>query len=224
MAPMHKARPPGSVATSAQAASLSRLANLGPKSAELLLRAGITSRAQLVRLGAVKAYAMVRCVAPRVSLNLLWALEGAIGGLHWQAVAKVHRTSLLLASAAHRCGRRCHRPQGAVPRFGHAVSLIQVRQRDSIARPSRRPCVQRLSKLPWSRYGSWSGVAAAVQWAACRSQGGLHPCQRSTSSKGPSVPESRRSRRHMPPASAVFTSRSTIGLRGSSVPTVRAQA
>jgi DNA transformation protein len=32
-----------------------------------------------------------------VSLNLLWALEGALSGEHWQVVAKEHRTSLLLA-------------------------------------------------------------------------------------------------------------------------------
>lgn len=122
MAPMHKARPPDAVATSAQAASLSRLANLGPKSAELLLRAGITSRAQLVRLGAVKAYAMVRCVAPRVSLNLLWALEGAISGLHWQAVAKVHRTSLLLALEAHEEAR------GRRPDAGAAGPAVRPRR------------------------------------------------------------------------------------------------
>ena len=31
------------------------------------------------------------------SLNLLWALEGAISGESWQTVARLHRTSLLLA-------------------------------------------------------------------------------------------------------------------------------
>jgi DNA transformation protein len=28
---------------------------------------------------------------------LLWALEGALSGEHWQQVAREHRTSLLLA-------------------------------------------------------------------------------------------------------------------------------
>jgi DNA transformation protein len=32
-----------------------------------------------------------------VSLNLLWGLESALTGEHWQDVAKKHRTSLLLA-------------------------------------------------------------------------------------------------------------------------------
>jgi DNA transformation protein len=31
------------------------------------------------------------------SLNLLWALEGALTGRPWQVVAKEHRLSLLLA-------------------------------------------------------------------------------------------------------------------------------
>lgn len=77
--------------------SLAALPNLGPKSAEMLLRAGISNLEQLRALGAVSAYLRVRQVAPTASLNLLWALEGALGGLPWQTVAREHRTSLLLA-------------------------------------------------------------------------------------------------------------------------------
>lgn len=82
-------------------ATLASLPNLGTKSAQFLLDAGITSLEQLQRLGAVQAYTMVKQVAPRASLNLLWALEGALSGLHWRDVAKEHRTSLLLALDAH---------------------------------------------------------------------------------------------------------------------------
>lgn len=81
--------------------SLGRLANLGPKSAQFLEHAGITSHEQLERLGSVRAYSMVKEVEPSASLNLLWALEGAISGLHWREVAKEHRTSLLLALETH---------------------------------------------------------------------------------------------------------------------------
>jgi DNA transformation protein and related proteins len=76
---------------------LAHLPNLGPKSAQYMQRAGITSFEQLKCLGSVAAYSMVKQVEPSASLNLLWALEGAISGLHWQEVAKEHRTSLLLA-------------------------------------------------------------------------------------------------------------------------------
>jgi DNA transformation protein len=73
------------------------LMSLGPRSQEMLERAGITSVAQLRELGAVAAYAQVRRANGGVSLNLLWALESALSGIPWQQVAREHRTSLLLA-------------------------------------------------------------------------------------------------------------------------------
>lgn len=75
----------------------SRLPNLGPKSQAMLLAAGISTMDELRRLGAVAAYARVKAGGGNTSLNLLWALEGALSGLPWQVVAKEHRTSLLLA-------------------------------------------------------------------------------------------------------------------------------
>lgn len=71
--------------------------NIGPKSAEALARAGLTTFAQLQQMGAVAAYVKVKSTNPGITLNLLWALEGAIAGLPWQVVANEHRTSLLLA-------------------------------------------------------------------------------------------------------------------------------
>jgi DNA transformation protein len=74
------------------------LPNLGPRSQALLMAAGITSIEALRQLGSVAAYAQARRAAgARASLNLLWALEGALTGLPWQVVAREHRTSLLLA-------------------------------------------------------------------------------------------------------------------------------
>lgn len=63
----------------------------------MLAAAGIHSVAQLRRLGAVRAYARVRATGASTSLNLLWALEGALTGLPWQVVAREHRLSLLMA-------------------------------------------------------------------------------------------------------------------------------
>ncbi|WP_296509610.1 TfoX/Sxy family protein [Rhodoferax sp.] len=83
---------------------LARLPNLGPKSRSMLIAAGINSLADLQRLGSVAAYVKVNRQSGKASLNLLWALEGAISGLHWQEVAREHRTSLLLAlEDAERC-------------------------------------------------------------------------------------------------------------------------
>ncbi|HEV6965861.1 TfoX/Sxy family protein [Roseateles sp.] len=77
------------------------LPNLGPKSREMLAAAGIAGVDELRRLGAVAAYARVKRADPRASLNLLWALEGALCGLHWRDVARERRTSLLLALEDH---------------------------------------------------------------------------------------------------------------------------
>ena len=77
--------------------AISDLPSLGSKSAAVMQRAGISSVARLRALGSVATYALAKKSAPRVSLNLLWALEGALTGLPWQVVAREHRTSLLLA-------------------------------------------------------------------------------------------------------------------------------
>lgn len=81
------------------------LPNLGPRSQEMLLAVGIDSLSQLRKWGAVAAYARVKDHDPRASLNLLWALEGALSGLHWRVVATEHRTSLLLALEQHLANR-----------------------------------------------------------------------------------------------------------------------
>lgn len=76
---------------------ISDLKNLGPKSQEMLARAGITSIEQLRKLGSVQAYVLTKKANSNASLNLLWALESALSGEPWQEIARLHRTSLLLA-------------------------------------------------------------------------------------------------------------------------------
>lgn len=76
--------------------NIAALPNLGPKSAQMLVLAGIHTLGQLRELGAVRAYVQVKR-AGNVSLNLLWALEGALSSRHWQEVAKHDRLRLLLA-------------------------------------------------------------------------------------------------------------------------------
>ncbi|WP_436076295.1 TfoX/Sxy family protein [Acidovorax delafieldii] len=76
---------------------LANVQNIGPKSADALARAGLTTLSQLQQMGAVAAYVKVKGANTNITLNMLWALEGAISGLPWQVVANEHRTSLLLA-------------------------------------------------------------------------------------------------------------------------------
>jgi TfoX/Sxy family transcriptional regulator of competence genes len=82
-------------------APLSHALNLGPKSEAMLRAAGISNLEELKSLGSVAAYARVKSSGVNASLNLLWALEGAVSGLHWRVVAREHRTSLLLALEEH---------------------------------------------------------------------------------------------------------------------------
>lgn len=79
------------------AQSISQLKSLGPKSQAVLAKAGILRVEQLRDLGSVEAYVRAKRSSEGVSLNLLWALESAITGEPWQQVARLHRTSLLLA-------------------------------------------------------------------------------------------------------------------------------
>jgi len=86
----------GAPADGAGRTALAPLRNIGPVSKRMLAAAGITSVQTLRELGAVEAYRRVRSRDPRASLNLLWALEGAVSGRPWQEVARHDRLSLLL--------------------------------------------------------------------------------------------------------------------------------
>lgn len=72
------------------------LRNLGPASASMLVGAGIESLEQLRALGAVGAFVAVRRSGASPSLNLLWALAGALSDRRWQDVSREDRMMLLM--------------------------------------------------------------------------------------------------------------------------------
>lgn len=84
------------------------LANLGPASVRMLNAAGIHSEQELRALGAVAAYLAVKASGGNASLNLLWALEGALTGRDWRVVAREDRTSLLIQLDDLERSRRQH--------------------------------------------------------------------------------------------------------------------
>lgn len=78
------------------------LRNLGVKSEQMLAAIGIYTADALRNQGAVRVYAELKRVGAAPSLNLLWALAGALEpwpeGTHWREVARGDtRLSLLLA-------------------------------------------------------------------------------------------------------------------------------
>ena len=79
---------------------LASLRNLGPKSAAWLNAVGIHTRKDLVRFGPVKAYYRVKQGGFKPSLNLLYALAGAIMDVHWNKLPRDERSRLLIEADA----------------------------------------------------------------------------------------------------------------------------
>ena len=75
-----------------------KLRNIGPKSAAWLRQTGIRTQADLEAVGALAAYVRVKRAGFKPSLNLLYALEGAILGCHWQEIPDERRSELVLAA------------------------------------------------------------------------------------------------------------------------------
>jgi DNA transformation protein len=64
-------------------APIRELANLGPKTEEWLAGIGILTRADIERVGSVEIYRVLRSRGVPVSLNLVYALEAMLIGVHW---------------------------------------------------------------------------------------------------------------------------------------------
>lgn len=68
--------------------------NLGPTSRRWLAAIGIKNRDQLEALGAVEVYLRVRNAGFGASLNLLWALQGAILDIGWNELPAAMKEDL----------------------------------------------------------------------------------------------------------------------------------
>ena len=74
-----------------------KLRNIGPKSAAWLRQVGLRTQEDLESVGAVEAFIRVKRAGFRPSLNLLYALEGALLDCHWQQLPEARRGELLVA-------------------------------------------------------------------------------------------------------------------------------
>lgn len=70
------------------------LRNLGPKSGEWLRESGITTIAELERLGPVVAFRLVKQHQPKASLNLLWAMAAGLKGKDWRELSEAMKKRL----------------------------------------------------------------------------------------------------------------------------------
>ena len=64
---------------------------LGLVSSEMLKAIGIEDLGALKKVGSIAAFVAVKEANYKPTLNLLWALEGAITGCHWQQIARNSR-------------------------------------------------------------------------------------------------------------------------------------
>ena len=76
------------------AAVVSGLKNIGPASARWLLAVGVESRQDLEAIGPAEAFLRVRDAGFEPSLNLLYALQGAVLDAHWADLPTELRESL----------------------------------------------------------------------------------------------------------------------------------
>lgn len=74
---------------------LLKLRNVGLRSCQWLQEVGIDSPETLRKLGAAETFVRVRHAGFHPSLNLLYALEGAIKDCHWTALDHDCRSHLL---------------------------------------------------------------------------------------------------------------------------------
>ena len=81
-------------------ATAPKLRNIGPKSAAWLRQVGLRTFDDLAAIGAVEAFMRVKRAGFKPSLNLMYALEGALLDCHWQQVPDERRSELVLAADA----------------------------------------------------------------------------------------------------------------------------
>jgi len=89
--------------------ALDQLLNLGPSSIHWLNAIGVHTRRDLEKLGAVDAYAILRANGYNASLNLVYAIEGALTGRDWNRLP-AKRKMQLKAAAADAVKPRCAWP------------------------------------------------------------------------------------------------------------------
>lgn len=77
-----------------------KMRNIGPKSAAWLRQVGLRTEADLISAGPVDAFMRVKRAGFKPSLNMLYALEGALQDCHWQEVPEARRAELVAAVEA----------------------------------------------------------------------------------------------------------------------------
>lgn len=78
--------------------------NLGPTSEKWLHEIGIDTQAELAEMGVVAAYCLIKARHEKASLNLLYALYGAVHGIPWNKISPAAKAALQEEIADFRFG------------------------------------------------------------------------------------------------------------------------
>lgn len=75
-----------------------KLRNIGPKSAAWLRQVGLHTHEEIADIGSVEAFMRVKRAGFKPTLNLLYAIEGALKDCHWQEIPNERRAELVAAA------------------------------------------------------------------------------------------------------------------------------
>ena len=75
-----------------------KIRNVGPKSAAWLRQVGVRTLDDLRRIGVVETFMKVKRAGFRPSLNLLYAMQGALDDCHWTELGEETKSALILAA------------------------------------------------------------------------------------------------------------------------------
>jgi DNA transformation protein len=76
---------------------VSTLKNVGPTIAKRLAAVGITTQAELGRVGPAAAFQLISRLYPNETISVcyyLYSLEGALHGLHWDSIGEERKSRL----------------------------------------------------------------------------------------------------------------------------------
>lgn len=74
---------------------MSKIRNVGPKSAAWLRQIGVRTTEDLARVGPIESFLKVKRAGFRPSLNLLYAMAGALADCHWADLPEERKQELL---------------------------------------------------------------------------------------------------------------------------------
>ena len=84
---------------------LTRLRNLGPRSAQWLAQVGVDSVETLRAMGVAGCFERLLAAGINPSINLAYAIQGALDDLDWRALPEHTRSELVLLVDALRAAR-----------------------------------------------------------------------------------------------------------------------